>query len=164
MAAVFRPLPADLQDRQARIAEERGDLRTAVQHAWNALLLDPFRLSTRYLLAGALSGLPEPEAHDSAIEQCLRIEELAPDYADVTYNLGQLYLLARHPTEAIPYLRRAVEINPYKVDRRIVLASALHEVGQNDEALQQLDRVLQLQPQNTEAQDLRRKMQAKPRP
>jgi tetratricopeptide (TPR) repeat protein len=164
VAAVFRPLSADLQDRQARIAEERGDLRAVVQPAWNALLLDPFRLSTRYLLAGALSGLPEPEARDSAIEQCLRIEELAPDYADVTYNLGQLYLQGRHPAEAVPYLRRAVEINPYKVDRRMALALALHEVGQNDEALQQLDRALQLQPQNTEAGDLRRKMQAKPRP
>ncbi len=163
-AAVFRPLSADLQDRQARIAEERGDLRAVVQHAWNALLLDPFRLSTRYLLAGALSGLPEPEAHDSAIEQCLRIEELAPDYADVTYNLGQLYLQARHPAEALPYLCRAVEINPYKVDRRVALASALYEVGQNDEALQQLDHVLQLQPHNTEARDLQGKMLVKPHP
>jgi len=163
-AAVFRPLSADLQDRQARIAEERGDLRAAVQHAGNTLLLDPFRLSTRYLLAGALSGLPEPEAHDNAIEQCLRIEELAPDYADVTYNLGQLHLQAGHPAEAVPYLRRAAEINPYKVDRRIALASALHEVGQNDEARQQLDRALQLQPQNTEARELQRKMQAEPRP
>ena len=93
-AAIFRPLRADLQDRQARIAEERGDLRGAKEHAWEALLLDPFRLSTRYLLADALSGLPEPQAREMAIEQCLRIEELAPDYADVTYNLGQLHLLA----------------------------------------------------------------------
>jgi tetratricopeptide (TPR) repeat protein len=164
VAAVFRPVFADRQDRQARIAEERGDLRAAVQHAYNALLLDPFRLSTRYLLAGALAGLPEPEAHDNAIEQCVRIEELALDYADVTYNLGQLHLQAGHPAEAVPYLRRAVEINPYKVDRRIALASALHEVGQNNEARQQLDRVLQLQPQNTEARDLQRKMQAETRP
>ena len=164
VAAIFRPLRVDLQDRQARIAEERGDLRGAKEHAWEALLLDPFRLSTRYLLADALSGLPEPGAREMAIEQCLRIEELAPDYADVTYNLGQLHLLAGRTTEAVPYLRRAVEINPYNAERGIVLASALHAEGQNDEALRQLDRVLQLQPQNAEAEDLRRKMQAKPQP
>ena len=163
VADVFRPVSADLQDRQARIAEERGDLPAAVQHAWNALLLDPFRLRTRYLLAIALSRLPEPEAHEMAIEQCLRIEELAPDYADVTYNLGQLHRLASHPAEAVTYLRRAVEINPYNVDRRIALASALHEAGRNDEALQQLDRVLQLQPHNPEARDLRQKMQGESR-
>ncbi len=163
VSAVFRPVSADLQDRQARIAEERGDLRAAVQRAWNALLLDPFRLRTRYLLAGALSRLPEPEAQEMAIEQCLRIEELAPDYADVTYNLGQLHRVASHPAEAVTYLRRAVEINPYNADQRIALASALHEAGRNDEALQQLDRVLQLQPHNPEARDLRQKMQAEPR-
>jgi tetratricopeptide (TPR) repeat protein len=162
-AVVFRPVFADLQDRQARIAEEQGDLRAAVQHAWDALLLDPFRLRTRYLLAGALSRLPEPQAHEAAIEQCVRIEELAPDYADVTYNLGQLQRLDSHPAEAVTYLRRAVEINPYNVDRRIALASALREAGRNDEALQQLDRILQLQPHNPEALDLRQKLQAEPR-
>ena len=160
VSAVLRPVSADLQDRQARIAEERGDLRAAVQHAWNALHLDPFRLRTRYLLAGALSRLPEPEAQEMAIGQCLRIEELAPDYADVTFNIGQLHRLAGHPAEAATYLRRAVEINPNNVERRIALAAALHELGQNAEALQQLDRVLQLQPHNPEAGDLRQKMQA----
>ncbi len=164
VAAIFRPLQADLQDRQARIAEERGDLHGVTEHAWKALLLDPFRLSTRYLLADALSGLPESQAREMAIEQCLRIEELAPDYADVTYNLGQLHLLAGQTAKAVPYLRRAVEINPYNTERRIVLASALHGEGQNDEALRQLDRVLQLQPGNAEAEDLRRKMQAEPQP
>jgi len=163
VAAVFRPVFADLQDRQARIAEERGDLRAAVQHAGNSLLNDPFRLSTRYLLAGALSRLPEPQAHEMAIEQCLQIEELAPDYADVTYNLGQLYLAASHSAEAVACLRRAVEINPYNADRRIALATALYEAGRNDEALQQLDRVLQLQPQNPIVRDLRQKIQAEPR-
>jgi Flp pilus assembly protein TadD len=48
-------------------------------------------------------------------------------------------------------LRRAVEINPYNAERRIVLASALHEMGRDDEALHELDRVLQLQPHNMEA-------------
>ncbi len=163
LAAVFRPVAADLQDRQARTAEEGGDLRAAVQHAGNALLLDPFRLRTRYLLAGALSRLPEPEAREAAIEQCQRIEELAPDYADVTYNLGQLHRLAGRPAEAATYLRRAMEINPYNVDRRIALASALHEMGQNDEAVQQLGRALQLQPHNPEARDLLQKIQAEPR-
>lgn len=164
VSSVFRPVSADLQDRQARIAEERGDLRAAAQHARNALRLDPFRLSTRYLLAGTLSRMPEPQARQMAIEQCLRIEELAPDYADVTYNLGQLRLLAGQTVEAIISLRRAVEINPYNAERRIVLAGALRAMGQNDEALHQLDCALQLQPQNTKAQDLRRKMQSDIRP
>ena len=155
VAAVFHPMSADLRDRQARITEERGDLRAAVQYAWSTLLLDPFRLSTRYLLANALSRLPEPGAHKMAIVQCLRIEELAPDYADVTYNLGQLHRQAGHPAEAVPYLHRAVEINPYDVERRIALAAALHEMGQDEEALQQLERALQIRPDDEVAREMR---------
>ncbi len=125
VAAVFRPLAADLQDRQARIAEERGDLHVAVQHAWKALEFDPFRLSTRYLLAGALSRLPETESRALAIDQCQIIEEQAADYADVTFNLGQLYVMDGQISKAIPYLRRAVEINPYNADRKNTLNAAL---------------------------------------
>ncbi len=129
VVAVVHPTIGDLQDRRARIAEEREDWRAAVQHAWTALTLDPLRLSTRYLLAGALSHLPEAESHELAVDQCQRLEELSPDYADVTFNLGQLYLMEGDFSKAIPYLRRAVEINPYSEDRRGALAAALAGAG-----------------------------------
>jgi tetratricopeptide (TPR) repeat protein len=152
--AVIQPLVADWRDREARIAEENGDLPAAEQAARKALGAQPFRLSTRYLLAGVLSRLPDARARDMAIEQCLQIEELAPDYADVTYNLGQLCRAANRVAEALPYLRRAVEINPYAVDRRVALAAALHDVGQNDDAMRQLDRVLRMQPDHPDAREL----------
>ena len=99
-----------------------------------------------------------PAAREGAIQECQRIEELAPDYADVTYNLGQLHFAVGRTAEALPYLRRAVEINPYQAERRMALAAALHQAGQDDDAMQQLDRILQLQPDNQEAQDLRKRM------
>jgi O-antigen ligase len=156
--AVLWPMGADWRDREARLAEENGDLGAAAQRAWDALGLQPFRLSTRYLLAGVLSRLPDAPGRGLAIDQCLRIEELAPDYADVTFNLGQLYLADNHVQEALPYLRRAAEINPFNVDRRIALASALFSAGQNNEALRQLDHVLQLQPDHQGARALREKI------
>jgi tetratricopeptide (TPR) repeat protein len=154
-SAVVHPIAADWLDRQARLAEERGDLGAAVGYATRALRLEPFRLSTRYLLAGALARLPDAPARQMAIDQCLQIEEFAPDYADVTYNLGKLYMAANQVTNALPCLRRAVEINPYKVDRRLALASALRDIGHTEEAIQQLDRALQLQPDSTAAGALR---------
>jgi thioredoxin-like negative regulator of GroEL len=48
-----------------------------------------------------------------------------------------------------------VEINPYNVDRRVALAVALRDVGQREEALQQLDHARQLQPDNQAARALR---------
>jgi tetratricopeptide (TPR) repeat protein len=153
-----------MRDRRARIAEERGDLQTAIQSALESLQIQPFRLSTRYLLAGMLSRLPGPRAHEFAIEQCRRIEELAPDYADVTYNLGQLYLAAGQVSEALPYLRRAAQINPYNMEHIVALASALHAVGQDDEALNQLERAVQMQPENHQTRELLRRIQKEQKP
>jgi predicted Zn-dependent protease len=73
----------------------------------------------------------------------------------VTFNLGQLYMAAGRAQDAIPYLRRAVDINPYKADRRVALAVALREVGQTAEAVRELDRVLQMQPDDEDARTLR---------
>jgi len=154
-SAVVHPIAADWLDRQARLAEERGDLGGAADYASRSLRLEPFRLSTRYLLAGALARSSDAPTRQLAIDQCLQIEEFAPDYADVTYNLGKLYVAANQVTNALPCLRRAVEINPYKVDCRLALASALRDIGHTEEAIQQLDCALQLQPDSTAAGALR---------
>ncbi|MGD1019117.1 MAG: O-antigen ligase family protein [Verrucomicrobiia bacterium] len=154
-SAIVHPMAADWLDRRAHLAEERGDMGAAVEYASRALAMEPFRLSTRYLLAGALARSPGAPARQMAIDQCRQIEEFAPDYADTTYNLGELYMAAGHVTSALPCLRRAVEINPYNVDRRVALAVALRDVGQREEALQQLDHARQLQPDNQAARALR---------
>ena len=154
LSAVVHPMAADWLDRRARLAEERGDMGAVTDYASRALVLEPFRLSTRYLLAGALARSPDAPIRQMAIDQCLQIEEFAPDYADVTYNLGGLYMAATRVTSALPCLRRAVEINPYNVDRRVALAVALRDVGQKEEAMQELDRALQLRPDNRAARDL----------
>jgi tetratricopeptide (TPR) repeat protein len=159
LSAVVHPMAADWLDRRARLAEERGDMGAAADYATRALFLEPFRLSTRYLLAGALARTPGTSTRQMAIDQCLQIEEFAPDYADVTYNLGELYMAAKQVSSALPRLRRAVEINPYAVDRRVALAVALRDVGQKEEAMQQLDRALQLQPDHQAARALRQDIQ-----
>jgi tetratricopeptide (TPR) repeat protein len=158
-SAIVHPMAADWLDRQARLAEERGDMGAVVDYASRTLGLEPFRLSTRYLLAGALARSPDASTRQMAIDQCLTIEEFAPDYADVTYNLGELYMADNRVTDALPCLRRTVEINPYRVDRRVALAVALRDSGQREEAMQQLDRAMQLQPDNQPARALRQDIQ-----
>ena len=154
-SAIIRPIAAGWLDRRARLAEERGDLGATAGYASRSLRLEPFRLSTRYLLAGTLARMSDAPAHQMAIDQCLQIEGFAADYADVTYNLGELYLAANEVTNALPYLRRAVEINPYKLDRRLALACALRDTGHTEEAIRQLDCALQLQPDSKAASALR---------
>jgi tetratricopeptide (TPR) repeat protein len=160
-AAVIQPIAADWLDREARLAEERGDLHAAAGYASRALELQPFRLSTRYLLAGALAGSPDPTSRRMAIDQGLQLEDFAPDYGDVTFNLGELYLADSQVTNALPLLQRTVEINPYNANRHVALAIALRDLGKNEGALEELRCALELQPDNQAAtalmQDILRK-------
>ena len=152
--AIGRPMLADWRDRTARLAEMRGDLDTAALTAWRALEIQPLRISTRYFLAGVLSRIPKSKAHELAIEQCLRIEELAPGYADVTFNLGQLYLQQQQPGDALPFLERAVKTNPDHAGRRVALAAALLRLGKPVGAQEQLEAALNLDPGNNQARTL----------
>lgn len=167
-AGVIQPVQADWWERQARLAEgrastarARGDtpvmlreFQQAADAASRALDLQPFRLPTRYLLAQVLVQTPTAQAQSRALEQCLQIEELAPDYADITFNLGQLYLTQRRYADALPYLQRATRINPYSADKRVQLAYCYNALGQRDPALRELQEALHLDPKHRQAQSM----------
>ena len=151
VAGIVRPLMADVWERRARLAEEGGRLEEAATDARRSLGFQPFRPTVRYFLAGVLARSTDAAARDQAIQECLEIEELFPNYADVTYNLGQLYLLQNQPQRALPYLTRAVEINPYPAERHVALASACAQLGQTNIARAHLGEALRLDPQNQTA-------------
>jgi tetratricopeptide (TPR) repeat protein len=71
-----------------------------------------------------LARLPTPGARTAAIEQCERLLEIAPDYADLRLNLGGLLLAENRSAEAIPHLRRALEMNPANESARRLLTVA----------------------------------------
>jgi tetratricopeptide (TPR) repeat protein len=145
-ASVIEPVRADWWERRARVSDSRGDHQGAVTAAEKALAIDPLRLETRYFLAGLFANDPGEEQHRRAIQECLRIEELAPDYADITYNLGQLFLSQRQTGAALPFLQRAVQLNPYNADKRIRLGIALDQLGDVLAAREQWEAALQMRP------------------
>jgi len=151
---VLKPLAADAWERQARVADSRGDQATAVLAADQALEIDPLRVETRSFLAGALAQSGSEQQRRVAIEQCLLVEQLAPDYADITYNLGQLYLAVRQPQEALPWLQRAVRLNPYNADKRVSLGMALADLGRPAESREQWEAALGLRPGDQRIRDL----------
>ena len=161
IAAIVRPVMAEFWERKARMAEERGKLVEAEADTRHSLGFQPFRPTIRYLLAGVLDKLGD---RDQAIEQCLFIEELSPDYADATYNLGQLYMAQGRIREALPYLRRAAEINPYNVDRQIALAFVYAQLGRTDLARAHLENALHLDPKNPAARNLLAELSQKKSP
>jgi tetratricopeptide (TPR) repeat protein len=152
--SVVQPIRADFLERRARIEKERGELVAAADAAERALAVQPLRLGTRYFLAGVLAEIPLPEARTRAIGEAQRIEELAPDYADITFNLGQLLVADGRSGEALEYLQRAVESNPYSANKRFVLGLALGELGQMPAARQQLEEAVKIDPHNERALEL----------
>jgi tetratricopeptide (TPR) repeat protein len=152
--SVIQPVRADWWERQARVAQSRGDVPASLMAAGQALAIDPLRLDTHYFLAGVLAQSPATASRQEAIQECLRIEELAPDYSDITYNLGQLYLAQDQPREALPCLQRAVQANPYDADKRILLGNALAALGRKAAAREQWEAALKLRPADPAIQGL----------
>lgn len=61
-------------------------------------------------------------------------------------KLGDLYLVANHPSEAIQHYRAALEIRPRFMDIRSKFAETLIELGDLDQAREELDLILDTRP------------------
>jgi tetratricopeptide (TPR) repeat protein len=61
-------------------------------------------------------------------------------------QLGDLYLVANHPREAAEHYRSALEIRPRFIDIRSKFAEALIELGDLEQARQELEDILEARP------------------
>ncbi|KPJ81071.1 MAG: hypothetical protein AMS19_08700 [Gemmatimonas sp. SG8_23] len=61
-------------------------------------------------------------------------------------QLGDLYLVANHPTDAIEHYRAALEIRPRFMDIRTKFAETLIELGELEQAKDELDLILESRP------------------
>jgi cytochrome c-type biogenesis protein CcmH/NrfG len=76
---------------------------------------------------------------------------LDPSYAAAEGNLGHALLSNGNLDNAIPHLRRAVELAPESAEFHDDLGQSLAEKGQTDEAIPHFERALQLEPNLVEA-------------
>ena len=77
-----------------------------------------------------------PRAQD-AFEQ---LAKLQPGLAEVHANLGLIYFEQRRFRQAVPELRRALQLKPALANSRFILAMSLSEMGQFAEALPGLEK------------------------
>lgn len=94
VTGIVRPMQADIWERRARLAEARGDLAAATAAVARAIEAQPFRLRARYLLAELLA---RQNLVDEVITELRRLQQLAPDYANVPFNLRALQALRPPP-------------------------------------------------------------------
>jgi len=91
------------------------------------------------------------EQFDGAIESFATVVNANPDYVDARCNLG--FLLYKHREEldeAEAHLRRALELEPEKLEAKTNLAMVLDHRGQTGAALEMYDRILEKTPEDNE--------------
>jgi tetratricopeptide (TPR) repeat protein len=76
---------------------------------------------------------------------------LNPTDAVAEYEVGQILLTQQKPSEALPHLKRAVQLNDHFPEALIALAKMKLEAKANDEAISLLERAVQLVPSSEAA-------------
>ena len=74
-----------------------------------------------------------------------------PDAALLQHTQGLSLVRAGQSAQAMPFLRKAAQLEPQSAQFGYVLAVALHDSGKIDEACAELERLLKVQPANRNA-------------
>jgi predicted Zn-dependent protease len=88
---------------------------------------------------------------DGALKQMNRAAELAPDNPDVIYNVGMIYAQFGQAKEATTVLERYLTISPDDLHAKVCVAVLLLENEREDEGIAQLEQVLEIDPEHSEA-------------
>lgn len=142
--------PAYNDDRCKRVLamHSAGDTDQAIRLLGEIAETDVDRIG--YLLEKGLKLMGE-EKYSEAASAFLEAMPICPHYADLRHYLGLCYMHQDMLQEAIAQFRKALVINLNFVAARVNLAATYHKAGMADLAVEELDRVLRLTPENPEA-------------
>lgn len=101
------------------------------------------RLDARIALGRALAEMDSAAAAERVLEAAA---EAYPDDPWVHFWLGSVIDEAGRPREAVRPLRRAVDLQPLLLEARVKLADALYRAGRGEEALVELEAVVDENP------------------
>lgn len=97
---------------------------------------------------------------DSALESYTKAIELNKNMTDAYFNRGQL-LLKTNPKQAIDDFVSAVALDPKFLDAYYALAAAQKNLGQYADAVKNLDKIIELEPNAVNAKALKKLIQTK---
>jgi Flp pilus assembly protein TadD len=128
-----------------------GDTQQAISLYREALVANPRDASLAYKLAMACAKAGDPVNERAALEQALEID---PNMAEAHNQLGYLDSRAQDTTAAEEQFRLAVGASPKYAKAWVNLAATLYLESKLPEAKEAVDRALQLEPGNPQAQKL----------
>lgn len=133
--------------------EAKGQLPQAIEKYRSALEIEPERLEILSNLADVLLQTGAWDEADSTYQHALRIN---PKHDDLWYKRAvalhdkhlRLKLDPLLLNEAENCLRKAISINPSRVDAHVGLAKVVHDLGRLDDALTLFRKAISLNPQD----------------
>jgi tetratricopeptide (TPR) repeat protein len=149
------PYFADVHNKAGLCLAMLGRLEEALAHFEKAVAQNPSYAEAHLNRAIVLNDLGR---HDEAAAAFTRAGELerrdSPVFPSEVGNriavthaqLGDLYLVANHPERAIEHYRSALEVRPRFMDIRSKYAEALIELGELDQAMDELMLILDARP------------------
>jgi Tfp pilus assembly protein PilF len=138
---------ADARTNLGTFYAERGDLSRAEAELRAAIRVDPFFPPAYANLADVLRAAGAGGGRDREAEQVLRAGlAKAPTDAGLRHALGLALVRLKRPDEALSELRRAAELEPGSTRFGYVYAVALNSAGRMKESINELDRVLTVDP------------------
>jgi predicted Zn-dependent protease len=93
--------------------------------------VDPHDAGAEYVLGEI--GRQEQD-WSGAIEHFTRAVKFDPTFADAMIELGRTLISADRPAEAVPYLEKAVQLQPDNPSAHYQLATAYRRVGRTEDA------------------------------
>ena len=134
----------------ATIAVQRGDLDKAMGLYQQAADIEANDKS----LAGMALVEMEMGAQESAFDHFSRALELNPENMVAVFGIIQAGHALNRIEQIIPRLADCLELNPLKHDIRYSLAGCLSSMGRNEDALSELERILEHEPDHSAASEL----------
>jgi tetratricopeptide (TPR) repeat protein len=124
-----------------------GEISRAVQEGQKAVELDPQSTDAHFFLGQMYSGYQgegQGGLAQKAVAEFERVVELEPDHHDALNYLGRLYLGQKEHSKAAQAFKRLTSLRPGLAQGHFLRATALVELGEVDEAIQVLERSLEL--------------------
>ncbi|MCB1224577.1 MAG: tetratricopeptide repeat protein [Verrucomicrobiales bacterium] len=136
----------------AMLYSHSGDVTRAIQKLEDAIRLAPQEAQYRYELGLAYSESGDLEKTAAALREAVRLD---PQFGRAWYNLGLALNGLERPEEAVDALLKGEIADPQDPGIPYARATILARLGKKAEALQAVDRTLQIEPAFQPAQQLR---------
>ena len=118
-------------------ADGATGISEAIRDAELAIQKDE-RLAEGHLALG-FACLSDEKYYDRALAAFVRASTLAPEDAEAYYGVGYVYRLKQQFQQAVPQLKKAIELRPDYYEAQRELAYCYHAMGNTDQAIRQYE-------------------------